>query len=120
MHTNLNSTGSFWKSSDSKYWSYSTKMTDSYKGEFFKNITFYSVTTRKHQGQIPYVDFNHQLNVKKYGDWDIEDVIKQNINYLIAENKYRIQKRKTKNNLTSIKLNVLKIKYLSDLLNRVD
>lgn len=120
MHINLNSTGSFWKSNNGKYWSYSTKMTDSYKGEFFKNITFYSVTTRKHQGQIPYVDFNHQLNVKKYGDWDIEDVIKQNINYLIAENKHRIQKRKTKNNLTSIKLNVLKIKFLRDLLNMED
>lgn len=117
MHTNLNSTGSFWRSEDGNYWSYNTKMTDNYKGEFFKNITYYSATTSKHQGQIPYVDFNHQLNARKYGDWNIEEVIKENINFLIAENKQRVQKRRTKNNLECIKANVLKIKFLRDLLN---
>lgn len=116
MCTNLNSTGSFWMSSDGNYWSYSTKMTDSYKDEFFKNITYYSVTTRKHQGQIPYVDFNHQLEVGFSGGWDIENVIKRNIKFLEHENKQRVQKRKTKNNLKCIKANVLKIKFLRDLL----
>lgn len=116
MHTNLNSTGSFWMSDDGNYWSYNTKMTDSYKGEFFKNITNYSTTTRKHQSQIPYVDFNHQLYARRYGDWNIEDVIKENIDLLECENKQRVQKRKTKNNLECIKLNVLKIKFLRDLL----
>lgn len=116
MHTNLNSTGSFWVSDNGNYWSYNTKMTDYYKGEMFKNITFYSHTTAKHQSQIPYVDFNHQLDVRKYGDWDIEETIKDNIYYLKKENEYRLQKRKTKNNLECIKANVLKIKYLSDLL----
>lgn len=118
MHTDLNTTGSFWMSSDGNYWSYNTKMTDSYKGEFFKNITYYSVTTRKHQGQIPYVDFNHQLNACGYGNWDIEDVIKENIDFLVDENKQRVQKKKTKNNLECIKANVLKIKFLRDLLNK--
>lgn len=117
MHTELNSTGNFWRSDDGNYWSYSTKMTDYYKGEFFKNITFYSVSTSKHQVQIPYVDFNHQLYVRKYGNWDIETVIEQNINFLVDENKQRVQKRKTKNNLECIKANVLKIKFLRDLLN---
>lgn len=116
MHTNLNTTGSFWMTDNGNYWSYNTKMTDMYKGEFFKNTSYYSVTTSKHQSKIPYVDFNHQLSVCGYGNWDIEDVIKRNINYLQAENVSRVQRRKTKNNLECIKLNVLKIKYLSDLL----
>jgi hypothetical protein len=118
MHTNLNTTGSFWKSDNGNYWSYNTKMTDYYKGEFFKNITYYSVTTRKHQSYIPYVDFNHQLNVRRYGNWDIEDVIKENIKALKVENANRLQKRRTKNNIECIKANVLKIKFLCDLLNR--
>lgn len=117
MHANLNTTGSFWMSSDGNYWSYNTKMTDYYKGEFFKNTTYYSNTTSKHQSQISYVDFNHQLDVIYYDDWDIETVIKRNINFLESENKQRVQKRKTKNNLECIKANVLKIKFLRDLLN---
>lgn len=117
MHTNLNTTGSFWMSDNGNYWSYNTKMTDYYKGEFFKNTSYYSATTRKHQCNIPCVDFNHQLDVIYYGDWDIETVIKRNINLLVDENKQRVQKRKTKNNLECIKANVLKIKFLRDLLN---
>lgn len=120
MHTNLNTTGSFWMSDNGNYWSYNTKMTETYKGEIFKNITYYSATTRKHQCYIPCVDFNHQLDVRKYNNWDIEEVIKENIEALKAENKQRIQKRKTKNNLECIKANVLKIKFLRDLLNRED
>lgn len=116
MCTNLNSTGSFWFSADGNYWSYSTKMTDYYKGEFFKNTTYYSNTTSKHQSQIPCEDSNHQLNVRRYGNWDIEEVIKENIDFLESENKQRVQKRKTKNNLECIKANVLKIKFLRDLL----
>lgn len=118
MHTNLNTTGSFWMSDNGNYWSYNTKMTDNYKGEFFKNTSYYSTTTSKHQSQIPYVDFNHQLNARRYGNWDIEDVIKENINFLVDENKQRVQKRKTKNNLECIKLNVLKIRFLRDLLSK--
>lgn len=116
MYTNLNTTGSFWMSDNGNYWSYNTKMTDTYKGELFKNITYYSHTTRVHQGRIPYTDFNHQLDVKYYGNWDIEDAIKRNIKFLECENRQRVQKRKTKNNLECIKANVLKIKFLRDLL----
>lgn len=116
MHTNLNTTGSFWMSNNGNYWSYNTKMTDYYKGEMFKNTTFYSHTTAKHQSKIPYVDFNHQLDVRKYNNWDIEEVIKENIAALKVENTNRLQKRRTKNNLERIKANVLKIKFLCDLL----
>lgn len=116
MHARLNTTGSFWMSDNGNYWSYNTKMTDRYKGEVFKNITYYSATTRKHQCRIPYVKFNHQLDVKYYGNWDIEDAIKRNIKFLERENRQRVQKRKTKNNLECIKANVLKIKFLRDLL----
>lgn len=118
MHANLNTTGSFWMSDNGNYWSYNTKMTDYYKGEFFKNTTYYSVTTRKHQSNIPYVDFNHQLDVNKCGNWNIEDVIKDNIEALKVENTNRLLKRRTKKQFEiSIKANVLKIKFLRDLLN---
>ena len=117
MHTNLNSTGSFWMSDNGNYWSYNTKMSEYYKGEFFKNVTTYSVTTSRHQVNIPYVDFNHQLYAGRYGDWDIEDVIKDNIKALASENQRRIEKRKTKKNLEQIETNKQKIKYLQNLLN---
>lgn len=116
MTVNLNTTGSFRMAADGNYWSYNTKMTDYYKGEFFNNTSRYSTTTSKHQSRIPYVDFNHQLNVCRYGNWDIEDVIKENIKALEVENANRLQKRRTKNNLECIKANVLKIKFLRDLL----
>ena len=35
MYKELNTTGSFWVSGSGNYWSYSTKMTETYKGEFF-------------------------------------------------------------------------------------
>lgn len=52
MHTNLNSTGSFWKDENNNYWSYNTQLTCYFNGYRLVNKTFYSMTTRKHQRQI--------------------------------------------------------------------
>lgn len=92
----LNSTGSFWLDNYGNYWSYSTKMSDYFNGEYFKNICCYSNTIAKHQSKMPYADFNHQLRDCLYGDWSIEKAITDEIEYCKNEIKYRLTKRKTK------------------------
>lgn len=112
----LNSTGSFKIDDYGCYWSYSTKMTDYFGGEYFKNVGYYSSTTANHQSKIPYADFNHQLRCCPYGDWSIEKAITDEIEYCKKEIKYRLTKRKTKQNLEAIKNEVLKRNYLLKLL----
>lgn len=112
----LNSTGSFWIDDYGNYWSYSTKMTDTFNGEYFKNVGNYSNTTARHQSRIPYADFNHQLRDCPYRDWSIEKAIIHEIEYCKIEIKYRLTKRKTKQNLEAIKNEVLKRNYLLKLL----
>lgn len=112
----LNSTGSFWLDNYGNYWSYSTKMTDYFKNEYFKNVGSYSITTAKHQSKIPYADFFHQLRDCPYGDWNIEKVIIDETEYCKHQIKNRLQKRKTKQNLEAIKNEVLKRNYLLKLL----
>lgn len=112
----LNSTGSFLIDNYGNYWSYFTKMTDEYKGEYFKNVRFYSTTTTKHQNRIPYVDFFHQLRNCPYGDWNIIREIINETEYCKEQIKTRLAKRKTKQNLEAIKDEALKIHYLIKLL----
>lgn len=112
----LNSTGSFWIDDYGNYWSYSTKMSDYFNGEYFKNVGYYSNTTAKHQGIIPYTDFFHQLRNCPYGDWNIKKEIINEIEYCKEEIKTRLTKRKTKQNLEAIKNEVLKRYYLIKLL----
>ena len=116
----LNSTGSFLIDNYGNYWSYSTKMTDEYKGEYFKNVRHYSRTTAKHQSQIPYADFLHQLRNCPYDDWNIEREIINETGYCKEQIKTRLQKRKTKQNLEAIKNEVLKRRYLIKLLKDND
>lgn len=112
----LNSTGSFWIDNSGNYWSYSTKMSDYFKHEYFKNVGFYSNTTAKHQIRMPYADFNHKLRDCPYGEWNIEKAITDEIEYCKNEVEYRLTKRKTKQNLEAIKNEVLKRNYLLKLL----
>lgn len=114
----LNSTGSFCIDIYGNYWSYFTKMTDNYKGEYFKNVRRYSVATAKHQDKIPYADFNHQLRNCPYGDWNIKKAIIDETEYCKQQIKDRLLKRKTKQNLEAIKNEVLKRNYLLKLLER--
>lgn len=114
----LNSTGSFWIDNCGNYWSYSTRMTDNFKGKYFKNVGSYSYTTARHQSKMPYADFNHQLRCCPYGDWSIEKAIADEIEYCKNEIEYRLTKRKTIQNLEAIKDEVLKKHYLIKLLGR--
>lgn len=74
--TKLNSTGSF-KMIDGDYFSYSTRMSASFKGYLFINRTYYSATIRKHQENLPSVPYNLQLEYCPYGNWNIQDQIKK-------------------------------------------
>ena len=112
----LNSTGSFWLDDYGNYWSYSTKMSDTFNGEYFKNVGNYSNTTTRHQNRMPYADFNHQLRDCPYGDWNIKKVVIDETEHCRQQIKDRLQKRKTKQNLEAIKNEVLKRNYLLKLL----
>lgn len=77
----LNSTGSF-KMIDGDYFSYSTRMSASFKGYSFINRTYYSATTRKHQANLPAVPYYRQLEYCPYGNWNIQEQIERETLYL--------------------------------------
>ena len=79
MTTDLNSTGSFWLDNDGNYWSYNTQMTCDYNGYRVVNKTFYSMTTRKHQAQIPTTTRDIYLDVGHYGYMQPEEDLQANL-----------------------------------------
>lgn len=111
----LNSTGSFTRI-DGDYFSYNTRLSFIYKGEFFVNRTRYSNTTSKHQLNLPHEDFNHTLYYQSYGYNSEKICINSEIEGLKHELENRYKKRKTENNLEWINKISLKIQYLSKLL----
>lgn len=117
---NINTTGSHWIDSNGDHWSYSTQLTGYYKGHFFFNSTYYSHTTRIHQGNVPYryKDYNHTLNHCRYGKQDWEQCIKDEIEYITAEVNTRLNKRKTQKNKETITRLLKKKLYLIDILNK--
>ena len=112
----LNSTGSFIKI-DGDYFSYSTRLSFNYLGEYFINKTRYSNTTSKHQSNLPYEDFNHTLYYQPFGDINPKKCLQYEVDGLKQELEYRQNKRKTKNNLNEIDKVKNKIKFLSTLIN---
>ena len=112
----LNSTGSFTKI-DGNYFSYSTRLSFNYLGEYFVNRTRYSTTTSKHQHYLPYEDFNHTLYYQHFGDVDYKKCLQYEVDGLKQELEYRQNKRKTKNNLNEIDKVKNKIEFLSTLIN---
>ena len=92
----LNTTGSYYFS-DGHYWSYDTKLTDTYKGYKVFNNTYYSATTRKHQADCKY-DYSYDIELTdcSYGDWDCLEMIKREIESLQSQLQQRqAQKRNT-------------------------
>lgn len=110
----LNSTGSFTKI-DGDYYSYNTRLSFNYLGEFFVNRAYYSATTRKHQNYLPVTDFNHTLYYQRYGTYCQKACLEFEIEGLQHELKNRITKRKTKNNLYEIDRINKKLEFLSTL-----
>ena len=111
----LNSTGSFIKV-DGDYFSYNTRLSFSYKNEYFINKTRYSNTTSKHQSNLPLIDFNHTLYCQRYGYYPEKQAIQFEIDGLKYELETRQNKRKTVNNLNEIKKINDKIEFLSNLI----
>lgn len=67
MTTDLNTTGSFWLDNEGNYWSYHTQLTCNYNDYRLVNKTFYSMTTRKHQAQIPSTSHDIYIYAGHYG-----------------------------------------------------
>lgn len=111
----LNSTGSFTRI-DGDYFSYDTRLSFMLKGEWFVNRTNYSVTTSKHQSNLPNADFNHTLYYQRYGCYNEDRCIQFEIEGLKHELENRLTKRRTKNNLYEIDRVSKKIQFLSELL----
>ena len=79
MTTDLNSTGSFWLDNDGNYWSYNTQLTCNYNGYRLVNNTFYSMTTRKHQAQIPVTLHDIYIYMGHYGHMQPEEDLQANL-----------------------------------------
>lgn len=111
----LNSTGTFTRI-DGDYFSYNTRLSFSYKYEYFVNKTRYSNTTSKHQARLSYEDFNHTLYYQRYGYYPEKQAIQLEIDGLKYELETRQNKRKTVNNLNEIVRVTNKIDFLSNLI----
>ena len=111
----INSTGSF-KMIDGDYFSYSTRMSASFKGYLFINRTYYSATTRKHQANLPSVPYNQQLEYCPYGNWNIQDQIKKEALYLDDTLEALQKKRQTQNNKSIQEKIKEKVTFLKSLL----
>lgn len=116
----LNTTGSFYIDNYGDFYSYSTQLTGDYLGELWYNNTFYSQTTRCHQGNVPneYKDFNHTLNYCGYGRQDWKQCIKYEIKYITSEVNTRLNKRKTQKNKETIERLLQKQLFLQTVLER--
>ena len=111
----LNSTGTFTRI-DGDYFSYNTRLSFSYKYEYFVNKTRYSSTTSHHQAKLPHEDFNHTLYYQRYGCYSEKQSIQFEIDGLTHELATRQNKRKTVNNLNEVKKINDKIEFLSSLI----
>lgn len=116
MIERLNTTGTFTRI-DGDYFSYNTRLSFLFNGEYFVNKTYYSNTTSKHQSNLPHEDFNHTLYYQTYGYVDAKKCIQYEVDGLQQELKYRQQKRKTKQNLYEIDRVKNKMDFLSTLIN---
>lgn len=114
----LNSTGSF-TYSNGHYWSYDTKLTDRFKGYSIKNNTYYSATTSKHQAKIRSYEplFDIVLTQCDYGDWDVKEMIKNEIDYIKWQIKKLELKRNTQKKLDTITELTTKLELLVSLVS---
>ena len=114
--TRLNSTGSYQYFSG-KYWSYDTKLTDTYKGYRVFNNTYYSATTRKHQSYcLREENFDFELNNCGYGNWNVEECIKREIDSLKYQLQKRQQQRKTAKQKEDVEFYTIRIRFFENLI----
>lgn len=113
----LNSTGSY-SYSNGHYWSYDTKLTDTFKGYKIYNGTWYSATTAKHQAKLRY-EYSYDITLTQcgYGDWDAEQMIKDEIDYIKNQIKTLEPKRNTQKKLDTIAELTSKLELLESLVS---
>ena len=111
----LNSTGSL-SFNNGKYWSYSTKMTDTFNGYKLFNSGWYSTTTAKHQARIRR-EYNYDiaLDYCPYGDWDCKEVLIKELNYT----KDKLQSRKSQRKTDKQKEDIIKLTDKIKLINKI-
>lgn len=113
----LNSTGSYYYQ-DGNYWSYSTKLTDTYKGYKIYNGTRYSATTAKHQAALRYeYDYDIILTQCSYGNWDCKEMIQAEINHITRQIEQLQSKRNTQKKLQTLAELQEQLQFLSGLLD---
>lgn len=114
----LNSTGSFYYL-NGHYWSYNTKLTDRFKGYSVYNGTYYSATTSKHQAKLCSYEpiFDIVLTQCDYGNWDVKEMIKNEIDYIKYQIKNLEPKRNTKKKLLTIAQLITKLEILEKLIS---
>lgn len=118
----LNSTGSLWMNNDSNAFSYNTQLTGSYKSLRVFNNTFYSMTTRKHQGNFNKNNFDLVLTTCDYGtrltNCEVEKAIKDEIADIDWQFCQLLDKRNTKKKQATIKELLERKKFLVNVLNK--
>lgn len=113
----LNSTGTYYFLCGC-YWSYRTKLTDIFKGYKILNNTYYSVTTSKHQSKLRCeYDYDIELTQCTFGNWDAEQMIKNEINYIKNQIKTLEPKRNTQKKLETITELTSKLEFLQSLVS---
>lgn len=112
----LNSTGSL-SFSDGKYWSYSTKMSDTFNGYRLFNKRYYSATTAKHQAVIRRkYNYDIALDYCPYGDWDCKEVLEKELNFTKDNLATRRRQRKTDKQREDVKRLEHKIQLINKIL----
>lgn len=114
----LNTTGTCYRDNKGFLFSYDTQLDFIYKGHYLENMTFYSMTTRKHQRNLERVHWFCQLTQCPVGAREayITDYILKEIKYLKHDITQRICKRMTTKNKQCIDRSACKIEFLEALL----
>lgn len=122
MAKKLNTTGSLWQDSDGNAYSYNTQITGEYKGLRVFNNTFYSMTTRKHQGQFNKHYFELILTTCRFSTRlqpdEIEQAIKYELDYIDDCLKELDKKRNTKKKKDTIQQLNNRKEFLVNVLNK--
>lgn len=118
----LNTTGSLWMSNDGNAFSYNTQLTGTYKNLKVFNNTFYSMTTRKHQGYFNRSNFELILTNCEYETKltsnEVEQAIKDEIANIDWEFCQIIDKRNTQKKKQKIQELYNRKEFLINVLNK--
>lgn len=118
----LNSTGSLWLNDEGYAFSYNTQLTSHYKNLRVFNDTYYSTTTRKHQGYFNKNSFDLILTTCRFSTRLQPDEIEKAIKDEIADIDWTfcqmIDKRNTKKKKETLKQLLNRKEFLTSILSK--